>query len=148
MVRSDKASSGVIFTIDTESGFDKSILITSAWGLGENVVGGMVNPDEFHIFKPTLKEGKKPIIKRLLGSKNIKMIYANKKSDKSTINIKTTQNERDTFSITDDEILDLASQALIIENHYSKEAGRYQPMDIEWAKDGLNDKIYIVQARP
>ena len=148
MVRSDKASSGVMFTIDTESGFDKTVLITSAWGLGENVVGGLVNPDEFYVFKPTLKEDKQPIIKRSLGTKNIKMIYANKNSGKNTLNIETTPKEKSTFSINDKEILTLAKQAVIIEEHYSKEAGKYQPMDIEWAKDGLNGQLYIVQARP
>ncbi|MBU1669020.1 pyruvate, water dikinase [bacterium] len=148
MVRSDKASSGVMFTIDTESGFNKTVLITSAWGLGENVVGGLVNPDEFYVFKPTLKEGKQPIIKRSLGTKNIKMIYANKNSGKNTLNIETTTKEKNTFSINDEEILTLAKQAVMIEEHYSKEAGKYQPMDIEWAKDGLNGELYIVQARP
>ncbi|NEW59774.1 pyruvate, water dikinase [Sulfurovum sp. bin170] len=148
MVRSDKASSGVMFTIDTESGFDKTVLITSAWGLGENVVGGMVNPDEFYVFKETLKEDKKPIIKRSLGNKDIKMIYANKTSGKTTININTTANEKNSFSINDEEILTLAKQAVMIEEHYSRMANRYQPMDIEWAKDGLDEKLYIVQARP
>jgi len=148
MVRSDKASSGVMFTIDTESGFDKTVLITSSWGLGENIVGGMVNPDEFYVFKPTLKEGKRPIIKRSLGKKDIKMIYANPGSDKTTVNIKTTPKEKKSFSINDDEVLALAKKAVIIEEHYSKIANKYQPMDIEWAKDGLDGKLYIVQARP
>jgi len=148
MVRSDKASSGVMFTIDTESGFDKTVLITASWGLGENIVGGMVNPDEFYVFKPTLKEGKRPIIKRSLGKKDIKMIYANPGSDKTTVNIKTTPKEKKSFSINDDEVLALAKKAVTIEEHYSKLANRYQPMDIEWAKDGLDGKLYIVQARP
>lgn len=148
MVRSDKASSGVMFTIDTESGFNNSVLITSAWGLGENVVGGTVNPDEFYVFKPTLAEGKEPIIKRTLGTKHLKMIYANKDSDKNTLNIETTDREQDSFSITDAEILYLAKQGMLIEEHYSKMAGTYRPMDIEWAKDGLSGELYIVQARP
>lgn len=148
MVRSDKASSGVMFTIDTESGFNNSVLITSAWGLGENVVGGTVNPDEFYVFKPTLREGKEPIIKRTLGTKHLKMIYANKDSDKNTLNIETTDREQDNFSITDTEILHLARQGMLIEEHYSQMAGTYRPMDIEWAKDGLSGELYIVQARP
>ncbi|HHH19306.1 MAG TPA: phosphoenolpyruvate synthase [Campylobacterales bacterium] len=148
MVRSDKASSGVMFTIDTESGFDKTVLITSAWGLGENVVGGMVNPDEFYVFKPTLQTGKAPIIKRTLGTKDIKMIYASKKSGKNTLNIETTRRERDHFSISDEEVLELAKQGMLIEQHYTQEAGEYRPMDIEWAKDGLTGRLYIVQARP
>jgi len=148
MVRSDKASSGVMFSIDTESGFEDVVLITSSWGLGENVVGGVVNPDEFYVYKPKLKEGFSPIIKRTLGTKELKMIYANKDSSKNTLNIETTPLERDSFSINDSEILELAKMAITIEEHYSKEAGHYQPMDIEWAKDGIDNRLYIVQARP
>ncbi|NPA28343.1 MAG: pyruvate, water dikinase [Epsilonproteobacteria bacterium] len=147
MVRSDKASSGVMFSIDTESGFEDVVLITSSWGLGENVVGGVVNPDEFYVYKPTLKKGFKPIIKRELGSKELKLIYSNNPNE-STINIKTTPKEQKSFSLSDEEVLELANQAIIIEQHYSKEAKRYQPMDIEWAKDGIDKKLYIVQARP
>ncbi len=148
MVRSDKASSGVMFSIDTESGFEDVVLITSSWGLGENIVGGVVNPDEFYVYKPKLKEGFKPIIKRSLGSKKLKMIYANESSDKNTINIETTKAEQNSFSLDDSEILELAKMAITIEEHYSKEAGHYQPMDIEWAKDGIDKRLYIVQARP
>lgn len=148
MVRSDKASSGVMFSIDTESGFKDAVFITSSWGLGENVVGGTVNPDEFYVFKPTLLEGKKPIIKRQLGHKNIKMIYAAPGSEHPTKNIPTTDEEYNSFSLSDDEVLTLARYACIIEEHYSKEAGEYRPMDIEWAKDGISGELYIVQARP
>ena len=147
MVRSDLASSGVMFSIDTESGFRDAILITSAWGLGENVVGGIVNPDEFYVYKPKLKEGFKPIIKRSLGDKKLKMIYSNNPQQR-TINIETTKSEQNSFSISDSDILELANIAIIIEEHYSKEAKKFRPMDIEWAKDGVDNKIYIVQARP
>nr|MCH9812344.1 phosphoenolpyruvate synthase [Campylobacterota bacterium] len=148
MVRSDLASSGVMFTIDTESGFEESIFITSSWGLGENVVSGKVNPDEFYVFKPTLKAQKRPIIRRFLGSKLIKSVYGKRDDDQPIVNINTTKKEQEKFSITDDDILQLASYGMLIEAHYSKEAGHYQPMDIEWAKDGESGVLYIVQARP
>lgn len=148
MVRADKGSAGVMFSIDTETGFKDAVFITSSWGLGENVVGGTVNPDEFYVFKPTLKEGKRPIIKRQLGHKHQKMVYAPRGSDHPTKNIKTTQREMKTFSITDSDILTLAHYAIKIEEHYTKEAGEYRPMDMEWAKDGDSGDIFIVQARP
>ncbi|MCE3038182.1 pyruvate, water dikinase [Helicobacter anatolicus] len=148
MVRSDKGSSGVMFSIDTETGFKDAVFITSSWGLGENVVGGTVNPDEFYVFKPTLQDGKRPIIKRQLGHKNVKMVYAPKGSDHPTKNIATTQKEMQSFSLTDEDILTLARYAIIIEKHYTKEAGEYRPMDMEWAKDGDSGEIFIVQARP
>lgn len=148
MVRADKGSAGVMFSIDTETGFKDAVFITSSWGLGENVVGGTVNPDEFYVFKPTLEQGKRPIIKRQLGTKHLKMVYAPKGSDHPTKNIKTTQKELETFSITDEDILTLARYAIIIEKHYTKEAGEYRPMDMEWAKDGESGEIFIVQARP
>ncbi|MFW6308195.1 MAG: phosphoenolpyruvate synthase, partial [Campylobacterales bacterium] len=148
MVRSDKASSGVMFSIDTESGFKDAAFITSSWGLGENVVGGTVNPDEFYVYKPTLKYGKKPILKRQLGYKNIKMIYAAPGSEHPTKNIPTTEEEFNSFSLTDEEVLTLAEYAVIIENHYTEEAGEYRPMDMEWAKDGISGELFIVQARP
>ncbi len=147
MVRSDLASSGVMFSIDTESGFEDVVLITSSWGLGENVVGGVVNPDEFYVYKPKLLEGYKPIIKRKLGTKRLKMIYSNR-SDERVVNVPTSPNKQKSFSISDEEVLELAKYAILIEKHYSKEAGHKQPMDIEWAKDGIDGKIYIVQARP
>jgi len=139
MVRSDISSSGIMFSIDTESGSENLILINSIWGLGENVVSGRVNADEFFIFKPTLKEGKKAIIKRSLGSKKEKMLYDEKSR---TIDIATTKEEQNSFSITDNEVIELAKIAVIIEDLYNR------PMDIEWAKDGDDGKLYIVQARP
>lgn len=148
MVRADKGSAGVMFSIDTETGFKDAVFITSSWGLGENVVGGTVNPDEFYVFKPTLKEGKRPIIKRQLGHKHQKMVYAPRGSDHPTKNIQTTQEEMKTFSITDADILTLARYAIKIEEHYTKEAGEYRPMDMEWSKDGESGEIFIVQARP
>lgn len=145
MVRSDMASSGVMFTVDTETGSHDLIFITSIFGLGENIVGGEVNPDEFYVFKPTLKSGKDTILKRQLGSKQKRMIYAD---EGHTKNIDTTPEEQSSFSINDEEILQLARAALTIEEHYSELAGQYRPMDIEWAKDGRDGKLYIVQARP
>ncbi|RLI95707.1 MAG: phosphoenolpyruvate synthase [Candidatus Altiarchaeales archaeon] len=152
MVRSDSASSGVMFSIDTESGFKDAVFITGSYGLGENVVQGAVNPDEFYVFKPALKKGYKPIIGKKLGSKKIKMVYS-ENADEAVKNIETTEEERNRFCINDDEILKLAEWACIIEDHYSKKAGYFKPMDIEWAKDGdgVNvgtGKLFIVQARP
>ena len=148
MVRSDIGASGVMFSIDTESGFKDAVLINSAYGLGENVVQGAVNPDEFYVFKPTLKEGYKPILTKRLGAKKIKMIYSEGGSKSPVKNIPVDKSERDKFSITDKEILKLAEWAIIIEEYYSKEAGYFKPMDMEWAKDGIDGKLYIVQARP
>lgn len=148
MVRSDKGSSGVMFSIDTETGFKDAVFITSSWGLGENVVGGTVNPDEFYVFKPSLELGKRPILKRQMGFKNIKMVYAAPGAKHPTKNIETTQEELKTFSLNDDEVLTLARYAILIEKHYSKEAGEYRPMDMEWAKDGNSGELFIVQARP
>ena len=148
MVRSDIGSSGVMFSIDTETGFKDAVFITASWGLGENVVGGTVNPDEFYVFKPTLKQGKRPIIKKEMGKKDIKMVYAPSGSAHPTRNIPTTIEEITSFAITDEDILTLARYAIIIEDHYTKEAGEYRPMDMEWAKDGKSGDIFIVQARP
>ncbi|ELB2820353.1 phosphoenolpyruvate synthase [Vibrio alginolyticus] len=143
MVRSDKASSGVMFTLDTESGFDQVVFITSSWGLGEMVVQGAVNPDEFYVHKPMLEAGEHPIVKKTFGSKLIKMIYSdNQEIGKQVDIVDTSDEERNTFSLNDDEIKELAKQAMIIEKHYQR------PMDIEWAKDGIDGKLYIVQARP
>ncbi|CAH1542423.1 phosphoenolpyruvate synthetase [Vibrio rotiferianus] len=143
MVRSDKASSGVMFTLDTESGFDQVVFITSSWGLGEMVVQGAVNPDEFHVHKPMLEAGQHPIVKKTFGSKQIKMIYSDRQEiGKQVEIIDTSEEERNAFSLNDDEIKELAKQAMIIEKHYKR------PMDIEWAKDGIDGKLYIVQARP
>jgi pyruvate, water dikinase len=147
MVRSDLAASGVMFTLDTESGFKDALFITSSYGLGENIVQGSVNPDEFYVHKPTLKAGFKPLLKKRVGSKLIKLIYA---SDGSAVtkNVDVPAVDRNHYSLTDDEILSLAKQALIIEEHYSTNKGSWSPMDIEWAKDGNDGKLYIVQARP
>ena len=143
MVRSDKASSGVMFTLDTESGFDQVVFITSSWGLGEMVVQGTVNPDEFYVHKPMLEAGQHPIVKKTFGSKLIKMIYStNQEIGKQVDIIDTSAQEREQFSLNDEEIKELAKQAMIIEKHYQR------PMDIEWAKDGIDGKLYIVQARP
>lgn len=147
MVRSDLACSGVMFSVDTESEFDKVVFITAIWGLGENIVQGAVNPDEYYVFKPTLKEGFKPIISKSLGSKEMKMIY-DLQGGKRTKNVKTEPGERDRFCLTDDEILQFAKWAVTIEEHYSEKAGHYKPMDMEWAKDGKTGQLFIVQARP
>jgi pyruvate,water dikinase len=139
MVRSDKACSGVMFSIDTETGFHNAVLINGAWGLGENIVQGTVTPDEYYVFKPTLKTHK-PILTKKVGAKEVKMIYAS--GPKPTKNIPTTDQEKSSYVLSDKEILQLAKWAVIIEDHYKK------PMDMEWAKDGLTSKLYIVQARP
>jgi pyruvate, water dikinase len=148
MVRSDMAASGVIFSIDTESGFKNAILITGSYGLGETVVQGTVNPDEFYVFKPTLAQGYRPIIQKKLGSKEIKMVYAVKKGEEATELRSVLKKDRDTFCIDDDEILTLAKWTQIIEDHYSQQAGYFKPMDIEWGKDGLTGNLFILQARP
>ena len=147
MVRSDLATSGVMFSIDTETGFKDAALITAAYGLGENVVQGAVNPDEYIVFKPTLKEGYKPILDKRLGSKEIKMVY-DIGGSKLTKNVTTSPSERIQFAIDDSEILTLARWACQIEEHYSQVRDVYTPMDIEWAKDGITGELYIVQARP
>jgi len=148
MIRSDLATSGVMFTLDTESGFRDVVFITGAYGLGENVVQGAVNPDEFYVFKPTLKKGFRPLIRKGLGAKKIKMIYGRGSTRVLTRNVEVPVSERRLFCISDDEALELAGYAVIIENYYSKKAGKERPMDIEWAKDGNTGKLYIVQARP
>ena len=147
MVRSDKASSGVMFSIDTESGFKDAVIIEGAWGLGENVVQGAVNPDTFYVFKPKLAEGYNAIISRRMGTKKLRMIYA-KNVGGGTKNISTSEDEQNTYVLKDKEILQLAKWAVIIENHYSKEAKHFKPMDMEWAKDGTTGELFIVQARP
>jgi pyruvate,water dikinase len=142
MVRSDKAGSGVMFSLDTESGFPDVAMIDGVWGLGENIVQGVVNPDEYRVFKPLLKkEGVSPIIEKKLGTKEKTMVYAEGGS-KKTKNINTPKKKRNSFVLTDDEILTLARWACVIEDHYNK------PMDMEWAKDGDTGDIFIVQARP
>jgi pyruvate,water dikinase len=147
MVRSDLASSGVMFSIDTETGFKDAALITAAYGLGENVVQGAVNPDEYLVFKPTLKKGYKPILQKHLGSKEIKMVY-DQGGMKLTKNVSVLPSERNQFALNEDEILQLANWACIIEDHYSQARGMDTPMDIEWAKDGITGELFIIQARP
>ena len=147
MVRSDIGASGVIFSIDTESGFKDVVLITSSYGLGETVVQGTVNPDEFYVFKPTLKTGFRPIVQKKLGTKEIKMIYSKKGIDPTEIK-PVPKAQREVFSITDDETITLAKWACIIEDHYSAEAGYFKPMDIEWGRDGKTGELFILQARP
>jgi len=143
MVRSDIASSGVMFTLDTESGFDDVVFITSSWGLGEMVVQGAVNPDEFYVHKPTLNANRPAVVRRNIGSKLIEMVYSDDTKHGKQVVIKDIETERShQFSITDEEVTELAKQALVIEQHYGR------PMDIEWAKDGNDGKLYIVQARP
>merc|ERR1719265_2216415 len=139
MVRSETASAGVVFSLDTESGNRDVVFVTSAWGLGETVVGGTVNPDEFYVFKPTLKEGKPAIVSRSMGSKKVKMVYSEGSGSEL---VDTSAEEQQKWSISDDQVQDLAKIALKIENHYGR------PMDIEWCIDGDDGKLYVVQARP
>jgi pyruvate,water dikinase len=148
MVRSDMASSGVIFSLDTESGFRDVVFITSAYGLGENVVQGAVDPDEFYVFKPTLEQGYRKILRRVLGNKEIKMVYREGGTREATRNIPTPQTDREHFCISDEEVLSLADYAVKVEKHYSRKAGHPLPMDMEWAKDGKDGQLYMVQARP
>ena len=147
MVRSDLASSGVMFSIDTESGFRDAVFITGAYGLGENVVQGAVNPDEWYVFKPTLKKGFKPIIMKKTGGKAIKMIYTTD-AKQPTKNVAVPDEDRRRLVLKDEEVVELGRMACTIEDHYSQKAGYLKPMDIEWAKDGETGKLFIVQARP
>ncbi|MDB5779151.1 MAG: phosphoenolpyruvate synthase, partial [Polaromonas sp.] len=148
MVRSDLAASGVTFSLDTETGFRDVVFITGAYGLGENVVQGTVDPDEFYVFKPTLARGHRAVLRRKLGAKQIRMVYAQAAGRETTRNMPTPPENQARFCITDDEVLELADAAVRIEAHYSRKAGQPTPMDVEWAKDGLDGKLYIVQARP
>lgn len=153
MVRSDKGSSGVMFTLDTESGFKGVVEIDASWGLGEMVVQGKVTPDSYLVFKPTLNQGFSPLIKKTIGSKENKMIYvtSGKNSLSATKAIKEVdveKSDREMFVLTNDEILTLARWAVEIENHYTQHAGKDTPMDMEWAKDGITGELFIVQARP
>jgi pyruvate,water dikinase len=147
MVRSDLATSGVMFSIDTETGFRDVVLINASYGLGENVVQGSVNPDEYCVFKPTLKQGYRPILQKRLGTKEFKLIY-DVGGGRMTKNVPVPVGDRACFAITDDEILALARWACLIEDHYSSKNGRPTPMDMEWAKDGRTGELFIVQARP
>lgn len=151
MVRSDLACSGVLFTIDTESGLDKVIYITAGYGLGENIVQGAINPDEFYVFKPSIGNElhKFPIIKKQLGSKHLRMVYTQENTaGESTKNIAVHPHEQNAFCLDSEEIMTLARYGKAIEEHYSENNGRYMPMDIEWAKDGVSNELYVVQARP
>jgi pyruvate,water dikinase len=148
MVRSDLASSGVMFTIDTESGHPDVAFITAAWGLGENVVQGAVDPDEFYVHKPTFKAGYRCVLSKRLGRKQIRMVYSGGRTREQVVNQPTPAEDRARFCLSDTDVLELADAAIKIEDHYTRRAGAWRPMDIEWAKDGPDGKIYIVQARP
>lgn len=147
MVRADLAVSGVMFSIDTETGFQNSVLINASYGLGENIVQGAVNPDEYYVFKPTLATGFRPVLKKELGNKEIKMIY-DVGGEKHVKNVPVPPEDRKRFCITDDEALQLARWSCIIEDYFSKKHGRKMPMDMEWAKDGLTSELMLLQARP
>jgi len=147
MVRSDLATSGVMFSIDTETGFKDAVLINAAYGLGENVVQGAVNPDEYYVFKPTLKQGFRPILQKMMGTKEFKLIY-DVGGGKMVKNVPVPQDDRARFAMSDDDILTLARWACVIEDHYSAKKGRPSPMDMEWAKDGHTGELFILQARP
>lgn len=147
MVRSDLAASGVMFTLDTESGFRDAVLINAAYGLGENIVQGAVNPDEYYVFKPTLKDGCAPILHKVCGTKEFKLIY-DTGGGRMVRNVPVAPENRTRFAIEDDDILTLARWACLIEDHYSAKRGQATPMDIEWAKDGYTGELFIVQARP
>ncbi len=142
MVRSDLAASGVMFSLDTESGFRDVVLVTGAYGLGENVVQGAVDPDEFYVHKPTYEAGHRAVLRRLLGDKAVKMVFVEGETKHTTRNIPAPRSDRERYCITDEDVLELAGYAIAIEHHYG------HPMDMEWAKDGLDGKIYLVQARP
>jgi pyruvate,water dikinase len=149
MVRSDLSTSGVIFTIDTESGFSDVVFITGSYGLGETIVQGTVNPDEYYVFKPTSKKGYRAIIRKNLGDKKIKMVYGDGDDSKDlTQTIEVPEADRRRFCLSDDDVLKLADYAIRIEEHYSRKAGETRPMDVEWAKDGVTGDLFIVQARP
>jgi pyruvate,water dikinase len=148
MVRSDLASSGVMFTIDTESGHPDVVFVTGAWGLGENVVQGAVDPDEFYVHKPTFRQGHRCVLRRTLGDKQVRMVYAPGRTREPVVNRPTPKADRLRYCLTDADVLELADAAIKIEDHYSRQAGQLRPMDIEWAKDGPEGPLYIVQARP
>ena len=153
MVRSDIGASGVMFSLDTETGFKDVVFINAAYGLGENVVLGSIDPDSFYVHKPTFTQGHRAVLKRRLGSKALKMIFTKEANVSNmaveyTKNIPTTEAEQKQFCITDDDVMVLADYAIKVENHYSKKAGFHKPMDMEWAKDGRDGQLYMVQARP
>jgi pyruvate,water dikinase len=148
MVRADLGAAGVIFTLDTESGFRDVVFVTGAWGIGENVVQGAVDPDEFYVFKPTFKQGHRAVLRRALGSKKMKMVYAEGGTRHATRNVPTPMADRERFCLSDADVLTLADYAIKVEEHYSAIAGEPRPMDIEWAKDGSDGQLYLLQARP
>ena len=148
MVRADLAASGVMFSLDTETGFRDAVLVTGAYGLGENIVQGTVDPDEFYVHKPTFEQGYRAVLRRKLGSKRITMRYAESGTHEATCNVPTSTEDQRRFCVSDTEVLTLADYAIKIENHYSAKAGHAMPMDMEWAKDGIDGELYIVQARP
>jgi len=148
MVRSDLASSGVMFSLDTETGFRDVVFITGIYGLGENIVQGAADPDEFYVHKPTFNQGYRAVLRRTLGEKQIKMVYAQGGTREPVRNIPTPQADRKRFCISDEDVLTLADYAIKIEEHYSAKAGYDKPMDMEWAKDGIDGRLYMVQARP
>ncbi|WP_119165539.1 phosphoenolpyruvate synthase [Algihabitans albus] len=148
MVRSDLAASGVIFSVDTETGFPDVVFVTGAYGLGETVVQGTVDPDEFYVHKPTFEQGHRAVLRRNLGAKQLRMIYTDGHTREASRVVPTPEADQQRFCITDADVLTLADAAIKIEKHYSARAGQPTPMDIEWAKDGLDGELYIVQARP
>src|SRR5581483_10495674 len=137
MVRSDLASSGVMFTLDTESGFRDVVFVTAAYGLGENIVQGAVDPDEYYVHKPTFRAGHRAVLRRLLGDKAVKMVLASGGTRQATRNVPTPKADRARYCLSDGEVLELAGHALTIEDHYA------MPMDIEWAKDGVDSRLYV-----
>jgi pyruvate,water dikinase len=148
MVRSDQACSGVMFTLDTESGHPDVVFVTAAWGLGENVVQGAVDPDEFYVHKPTFGTGHRCVLRKRLGRKQIRMVYSGGRTREPVVNQPTPAEDRARFCLSDADVLELADAGIKIERHYSQRAGTWRPMDIEWAKDGPDGPLYIVQARP
>ncbi len=153
MVRSDIGASGVMFSLDTETGFRDVVFINAAFGLGENVVLGTIDPDTFYVHKPTFNKGHRAVLKRRLGSKELKMIFTKEANVSNmaveyTKNVETTPEERKRFALSDDDVMVLADYAIKVENHYSEKAGYHKPMDMEWAKDGEDGHLYMVQARP
>ncbi len=153
MVRSDKGASGVMFSLDTETGFKDVVFVNAAWGLGENVVQGTIDPDSFYVHKPTYAKGFRAVLKRRLGSKEKKMVFTDTLNTGNiaveyTKNLDTTPEERGRFCITDEDVAVLADYAIKVEKHYSEQAGHHKPMDMEWAKDGIDGELYMVQARP
>ncbi|HEX5378582.1 MAG TPA: phosphoenolpyruvate synthase [Phenylobacterium sp.] len=148
MVEADRGSSGVIFTLDTESGFSDVVFLTGAYGLGETIVQGRVDPDEFHVHKPTYRKGFRAVLRRKLGGKEIKLVFGGTGKSAKLVERPTSRAERRAFCLTDEEVLSLTGMALTIEEHFSRNAGHARPMDIEWAKDGADGRLYILQARP